>query len=363
VNRISNFELRISKFTGTRIRTKRIWIGYRSGTASNPVVRNHKSAILVTALLFALYSSAEAQQGNKIPKIGWLVLRSAEGAYASGMTMRALREFGYIEGKNISAEYRHGNNNLERVPVLAEELVRLNVDVIVAASINSAIAAKHATRTIPIVFVSTRDPVSVGLVESLARPGGNLTGFTTIAPALTGKRFELLKETIPGLARLAVLWNPKNPASAEDWRQSQLSARDLGLQLHSMDVTAAEKFDSAFAASIKTGCNGMAVTFDALINSSQKRIADLATKHRIPAVYPRGDFAENGGLMSYGPDQVEPYRRIAAMIDKILKGARPAEIPVEQPTKFELVINLKTAKQIGITIPQSVLYRADRVIR
>jgi ABC-type uncharacterized transport system substrate-binding protein len=316
--------------------------------------------LLATLLLGTV--SAEAQQPAKVAKIGWLILRPAGGG-TTDMTRRAFRDLGYVENKNITFESRHADNKLDRLPALADELVRLKVDVILAASANAAVAAKNATRTIPIIFVSMADPVVAGLVDSLPRPGGNLTGFTTIASALTGKRLELLKETIPGLSRVALLWNPKNPGSTQDWKESLVSARELGLQLHSMEVSSADKFDSAFREANKAGCNGIAVTLDGLINSNQKRIADLAIKNRIPVVYPRGDFAESGGLMSYGSDQTEPYKRMASMADKILKGTKPADIPVEQPTKFEFVINLKTAKQIGLTIPPNVLARADMVLR
>lgn len=317
--------------------------------------------LLLTAFALSV-SSAAAQQPAKVPKIGWLFLRPAEGGYGSEMTRRALRDLGYVENKNITFESRHADNKLGQLPALADELVRLKVDAILAASANAALAAKNATRAIPIIFVAA-DPVVAGLVDSLARPGGNLTGFTTIAPVLTGKRFELLKETIPGLSRVALLWNPKNPGSTQDWKESLVSARELGLQLHSMEVSSADKFDSAFKEAAKAGSSGIAVTLDGLINSNQKRIADLAIKYRLAAVYSRGDFAESGGLMSYGSDQAEPYRRVAWMLDKILKGTKPADIPVEQPTKFEFVVNLKTAKQIGLSIPPNVIARADKVIR
>jgi ABC-type uncharacterized transport system substrate-binding protein len=321
------------------------------------------STLALTILLFGLCASLHAQQPKKIAKIGWLFLRRAEGGYGTNMTLRAMRELGYVENKNVTFEYRRADNKLDQLPALADELVRLKVDVIIAASTNAAVAAKDATRTIPIVFVSAADPVVAGLVDSLARPGGNLTGFSTISPVLTGKRFELLKETIPRFARVALLWNPKNPGTVQDWKESLVSARELGLQLHSMEVSAPQDFDSAFKAATKAGSNGIAATLDAVINSHQKRITDLAMKYRLPAVYARGDFTESGGLMSYGPEQTEPYRRTAVMVDKILKGAKPADLPVEQPTKFELIINLKAAKQIGLTIPPNVLARADRVIK
>ena len=319
--------------------------------------------LVLGALLFALCVTVEAQQPRKIPKVGKLFLRPAESSYGKDLTLQALRDLGYADGKNIIFELRHADNKPERLPVLAEELVRLKMDVILAASVNAAQTAKNATKTIPVVFVSTADPVAAGLVDSLARPGGNLTGFTTIAQLLSGKRLELLKETAPAISRIAVLWNPNNRFSTEVWKESLFSARELGLQVHSMEVSNAAKIDSAFEAATKARSQGVAATLDGLINSNQKRIAELAVKYRLPAVYPRGDFAESGGLMSYGPEQTEPYRRTAVMLDKILKGTKPADIPVEQPTKFELTINLKAAKQIGLTIPPNVLARADKVIK
>jgi ABC-type uncharacterized transport system substrate-binding protein len=318
--------------------------------------------LVLGAALFVLCVSAEAQQSVKMHKMGWLFGRPATG-YGREMILQALRELGYVEGKNLTSEYRYAENKLERLPSLADELIRLKVDVVFAASVNAARAAKQATKTIPIVFVSTADPIIAGLVDSLARPGGNLTGFTTITPVLTSKRLDLLKETIPNLSRVALLWNPKNPGAAQDWKESQVSAKELGLQLYSMEVSSLDKFAAAFADAVKANSKAIAVTLDGLINSNQKRIAELAAKHRIPVIYPRGDFTESGGLMSYGPDQTEPYKRIAAMVDKILKGTKPTEIPVEQPKKFEFIINLKAAKQIGLKIPPNVLARADKVIR
>ena len=279
------------------------------------------------------------------------------------LNRQALRDLGYIEGKNIVFEYRHADNKLERLPALADELVRLKVDVIFTPGINEALAAKNATRTIPIVFSTTADPVAAGLVDSLARPGGNITGFTYIGAVLSGKRLELLKETVPKLSRVGVLWNPQDPASTQQWKESQLSARELGLQLNSMEVSSADKYEGAFEDATKARSAAIAVTQSALTNSYQKRIADLAAKKRLPAIYPRADFVENGGLMSYGADQTESSRRVASLVDKIIKGAKPADLPVEQPTKFELVINLKTAKALGLTIPPVVMMRAEKVIK
>ena len=325
-----------------------------------------KKTILIWLLATSLLTSAspaDAQQHAKIPKIGWLGARPAAPGGGIELFQRDFRKLGYVEGKNIAIESRYAENKLDRLPTLADELVRLKVDVLITPGTNEALAAKNATRTVPIVFLSVTDPVGVGLIDSLARPGGNITGFTIIAAELAGKRLELLKETIPNLSRVAVLWKPQDPGSTPQWKESQLAARELGLQLYSMEVSSADKYEGAFKEAIKARSAALAVTQDQLQLSNQKRIADLATKNRLPAIYPRGDFVASGGLMSYGADQAEPFRRGAAMVDKILKGTKPAELPVEQPTKFELLINLKTAKALGLTIPQSVLYRADKVIK
>jgi putative ABC transport system substrate-binding protein len=320
--------------------------------------------LTLSALLLALCSSAEAQQQAKVAKIGWLGFRSAaRQAPGTEVFRRELLKLGYVEGKNIAFEYREAEGKLDRLPAVADELVRLKVDVIVTAATAGALAAKNTTRTIPIVFYSAGDPVATGLVDSLARPGGNITGFTVISALLAGKRLELLKETIPKLSRAAVLWNPQDPGPAQQWKESQLPARELGLQLHSMEVSSADKYEDAFTQATKARSAALAVTLHTLANSNQKRIADLAARNRLPAIYPRGDYVESGGLMSYGPDQTEPYKRAAVMVDKILKGAKPADLPVEQPTKFELMINLKTAKTLGLTIPPVVMMRAEKVIK
>jgi putative ABC transport system substrate-binding protein len=314
--------------------------------------------VLLVGLALASTQLAEAQQA-KVPKIGLLSLRGI----GYELFQRELRKLGYIEGKNIGIEFRSADNKLDRLPALADELVRLKVDVLFTRSTTDALAAKNATRTIPIVFISgAGDPVEARLVDSLARPGGNITGFTTIAPMLAGKRLELLKETVPKLSRVAVLWDPQ-ASSTQEWKESQLPARELGLQLYSMEVSRTDKFEGAFKEATKAGSGALAVTQNALVNSNQKRIADLAAKNRLPAIYNRGDWVASGGLMSYGADQVEPTRRAAALVDKILKGAKPADLPVEQPTKFELVINLKTAKALGLTIPPVVMMRAEKVIK
>jgi putative tryptophan/tyrosine transport system substrate-binding protein len=320
--------------------------------------------VLLIGLGLVLVRLAEAQQPAKIPKVGWLGIRPGTGEAIAGgseVARRILAELGYLEGKNIAFEFRSADNNPDRLPALADELIRLKVDLIVVSDPNSAVAAKTVTRTIPIVFLLGGDPVVAGLVDSLARPGGSITGFTEIATVLSGKRLELLKETIPKLARVAVLWNPRT--SPQQWKESQLAVQELGLQLHSMEVSSADKYEGAFKEAAKARSTALAVTTGPLNNSNQKTIVDLAAKNRLPAIYSRTDFVESGGLMSYGADRTEPSRRVALMIDKILKGTKPADLPVEQPTKFELMINLKTAKALGLTIPPVVMMRAEKVIK
>ena len=318
------------------------------------------------AVLFALSMSAEAQQEGKVYRIGRLSGGSSSSTFGIEALRRELRELGYIEGKNIVFELRNAEEKPERLPRLADELVRLKVDVMVAGGPNDGLAAKKATKTIPIVFTDTPfDPVARGLVASVARPGGNITGFYSLADILAGKRVEALKDSIPKLSRVAVLWYPSFGSSEPQWAESQRAARQLGLQIHSMEIGTSENYESAFKEAVKTGSTALSVTRHRLSQTSaiQKRIIDLAAKYRLPAIYYREDFVDNGGLMSYGADETESFKRVAAMIDKILKGAKPAELPVEQPTRFELVINLKTAKQIGLSIPPNVLARADKVIR
>jgi putative ABC transport system substrate-binding protein len=322
------------------------------------------TSLLFVVVLFAVAVITEAQQQTKVAKIGWLSDRSAsDPAPALVLFRRELRALGYVEAKNIAIEYRSTENKPDRLPAVADELVHLKVDVLFTSSMNMALVAKNATKTIPIVFVGAGDPVAAGLVDSLARPGGNITGFTRIGTVLVGKRLELLKETIPKLSRVALMWNPQDPGSRQEWKESQLPARELGLQLHSMEVSSADKIDSAFNETAKVSSGALADASSSLFNTNQKRIVDLAKKYRLPAIYSRGDWVDSDGMMSYGADQAEPYKRAASMVDKILKGTKPADLPVEQPTKFELSINLKTAKQIGLTIPPNVLARADRVIK
>jgi len=326
------------------------------------------TVLTLCAILSAPCSFAEAQQEVKVPKIGWRGARTPSapgGGPGTGAELfrREFSKIGYIEGKNITIEYRYAADQLDRLPALAEELVRLKVDLLIAPTTVEARTAKNATSTIPIVFFNVPDPVASGLVDSLAQPGGNITGFTTISAVLAGKRLELLKETVPNLAGVALLWDPQNPASAQQWKESQLPAREMGLQLHSMEVSSFNKFESAFKEAVKARSAALAVTQNTLVASNQTRVVELTVKNRLPAMYTNGNYVANGALMSYGPDQAESFRRAASMVDKILKGAKPADIPVEQPTKFEFVINLKAAKQIGLTIPAEVLARANKVIR
>jgi len=317
---------------------------------------------LLIILLLSSATFAQAQQQPKVAKLGWL---SGRPASRPGLDrfLPELRELGYIEGKNITIEARFAENKFDRLPALADELVRLKVDVILIPSTIEALAAKNATKTIPIVFVNVADPVASGLIDSLARPGGNITGMTNFAVVLAGKRLELLKETVPKLTRVAVLWDPQAPGSAQQWKESQLPARELGLQLHSMEVSKVDDLESAFKAATKVRSNGLSVTQSPPFLANQKLITELATKNKLPAIYNREDWIENGGLMAYGPDNQEPHKRAAYYVDRILKGASPSDLPVEQPTKFELVINFQTAKALNLTIPPIVLMRAQRVVK
>lgn len=318
---------------------------------------------LATPILLVCVHLAEAQQPT-IVRIGELLFRDPAGLGPGRRAFRQqLTDLGYVEGKNIFYEMRSAEGDVDRFPRLAGEVTRLKVDVVFASSTNEARAFKAATKTIPIVFHITTDPIADGLVESLSRPGGNLTGVTTITTALTGKRMELLKETLPKLSRVALLWGSQGESSAQQRKESELAAAELNLQIHSMEVSSADKFGEAFRTAVKTGCGAVFVTGGSLNTANPKLIADLAAKHRLPSIFEREDFIASGGLMSYGPNRAESYRRAAVYVDRIVKGAKPADLPVEQPKHFELVINLKTAKQIGVTIPPNVLARANRLIK
>ena len=323
-------------------------------------------SILFVVALLAVAIIAEAQQPKKIPRIGYLTSRDAATESTRAEAIRlALRELGYIDGQNIAIEYRYGEGKLDRLPELAAELVRLKVDIIVVPGGNAPTrAAKNTTKTIPIVMMGlSADPVELGLVESLARPGGNVTGLTTLSRELGGKRLELLKEAVPKVARVAVLYEQSPAAVLEVKEDLPAAARGLGLTIRSWEVRNAGGFEKVFAALSKEGPDGLYVTTGSLITANQKRIVGLALKSRLPSVYGRREFVDAGGLMSYENDLADSFRRAATYVDKILKGAKPADLPVEQPTKFELVINLKTAKQIGLTMPPNMLARADKVIK
>jgi putative ABC transport system substrate-binding protein len=329
--------------------------------------------LIHTALAIALFSgmmaaaaTAEAQAVAKIHRIG--LLESAPSSSAAdpfdqwGAFREGLRALGYVEGRTLSIESRWADDRYEGLPNLAAELVRLNCEVIVVRTTPAALAARSVSQTIPIVILSAIDPVRGGLVASLARPGGNVTGLTTLASDLSAKRVQLLKEIIPRLSRLAVLWNSANPGNAAGWRETQDAARALGVQLQSRPVEDAKDFERAFEVIARERPDALLIIGDALMVGHTKQIADFATRERLPTMFNSPAVLEGGGLISYAPNIREMARRGAYYVDKILKGAKPADLPVEQPRQFELVINLKTAKALGLTIPPSVLLRADRVI-
>jgi putative ABC transport system substrate-binding protein len=308
--------------------------------------------------------AAEAQAPVKVPRIGFLsVLSLTNNPHDLEAFRQGLRELGYIEGQNIAIEYRFAEGRPERLPALAAELVRLKVDVIVTAAPAAPEAAQRATNTIPIVFAVVGDPVAVGLVASVARPGGNITGLSSMASEVVGKQLELLKEVAPKVSRMAVLQNPSNQAHRFVLRQAEGAARTLGLQLHIVQAGTPAEIEAAFATMSSQHAGGVLVLRDSFFLAQRAQIAALAAKDRLPSVYGLKEQVEAGGLMAYGASTPPMYRRAAAYVDKILKGAKPADLPVEQPTKFELVINLKTAKALGLTIPQSLLQRADEVIQ
>jgi putative tryptophan/tyrosine transport system substrate-binding protein len=326
--------------------------------------------IAVTFLAIIVLGSiqlAGAQQPKKVPRIGYLSSQDPTRESTRSEPFRlALRELGYIEGQNIASEHRYAEGKQDRYPELAAELVRLKVDIIVVPAGSAPTrAAMNATKTIPIVMMGlSADPVELGLVESLARPGGNVTGLTTLSRELGGKRLELLKEAAIKVARVAVLYEPAAPAAVLEVKEDlPVAARALGLTVRPWEVRDAAGLERVFAALNKERPDGLYVTSSPLMTTNRKRIVGLAVKSRLPSVYARREAVDAGGLMSYGADLADSYRRAATYVDRILKGAKPADLPVERPTKFELVINLKTAKQIGLTIPQSVLYRADKVIK
>jgi len=321
--------------------------------------------ILVIVILLAVAVTTEAQQPKKVPRIGYV---SGSGPVTSDPRFDALRQglrdLGYIEGKNILIEYRYAEGRQDPIPSLVAELVQLEVDVLVSPSLPAIRAAKQATKTIPIVMVFNADPVETGIVDSLARPGGNVTGLTRLTRELGGKRLELLKDVVPRISRVGVLWDADEASAAIGFKEYQTAARALKIQLQSMEVRGPKPdLEGAFRDAAKEHASAIIAIRNGLLNLHLERIGDLAIKNRMPSMYEGSDFVQAGGLMSYSANDADLFRRAAYYVDRILKGTKPADLPVEQPTKFELVINLKTAKQIGLTIPQAVLYRADKVIR
>jgi len=320
--------------------------------------------LAVSAILIALSTVGEAQQPGKIPRIGFL--SSLSPAVVSDRTQafrQGLRELGYIEGKNIVIDYRYAEGKTERVPRLATELVRLNVDIIITGGPSVNRFAEEATHTIPIVLAFDNDPVGNGFAASLARPGGNITGLSTLAPEISGKQLELLREIVPTLHRVAVLGNVTQPGYPQARREINLAADSFGVNLQYVEIQHADEIEPAFRTANKGHPDAILVIASQVVTSHAKKFAEMAAKSRLPAIYWSSEFVDEGGLMSYSVSITDLFRRAATYVEKILKGAKPADLPIEQPTKFELVINLKAAKQIGLTIPPNVLARADRIIR
>jgi putative ABC transport system substrate-binding protein len=334
-----------------------------SGSLKSKIQSRKLMGIVAIAVTFALFGAvAQAQQPAKIPRIGYLT-----AAYLTAISARTeafrqgLRELGHMEGKNIVIEWRSGEGKFDRLPALAAELVGLKVDVIVTSTTPAIQAAKQATSTIPIVTISA-DPVGTGLVASLARPGGNITGLSVVGPEISGKQLELLKETLPKVKRVAFIWDPANAALTLRFKEVEIAARTLRLQIQSVEVRTPNELKSNLESATNKGAGGLVVP-PPMSLAYRRQIVDFAAKNRLPAIYEERESVEAGGLMSYGANITDLYRRAATYVDKILKGAKPADLPVEQPTKFEFIINLKAAKQIGLAIPPNVLARADRVIR
>jgi putative ABC transport system substrate-binding protein len=320
--------------------------------------------LTLNAVLLALCFAVEAQQAKKIPRIGFLSVGSAASMSARIEAFRrGLREQGYIEGQNIVVEYRYAEDKLERLREFAEELARLKVDIIVTGGSLATRPAKETAGTIPIVLAYEADPVRTGLVASLARPGGNITGLSSNAEELNGKRLELLKEAIPKLSRVAVLRNPGLSGTAEALKDAELAAQSLGLKVQALEVRGPDDLDVVFQAAKKGRAGALMTIGDPVTFTHRRRVVDLALKNRLATIHGQIQFAEAGGLIVYGPNDADMYRRAATFVDKILKGAKPSDLPIERPVKFDLIINLKTAKQIGLTIPPNVLVRADKVIR
>jgi putative tryptophan/tyrosine transport system substrate-binding protein len=320
------------------------------------------SSFALCAMLFALCAFADAQQPKKVPRIGFLT--GGGNPFSFEAFRQGLRNLGYIEGKNIVIEYRSAEGDQERIPGLVTELVQTKVDVLIGGTLVAIRAAKQATNTIPIVMALSVDPVATGLVDSLARPGGNITGLTNLARDLSGKRLELFKEVVPGISRVGMLRDADDPSAALGFKEYETVARALKVQLQSLEVRGPNPdLEGAFQAAAKGHASALIAIRGFLFNRYPKQIADLAIKNRLPLMFERNEYVEAGGLMSYATNDVDQWRRAAVYVDKILKGTKPADMPVEQPTKFEFVINLKTAKQIGVTIPPDLLARATKIIR
>ena len=312
--------------------------------------------------LLAAPLAAEAQQARKVWRIGFLGFTSASFATARVDAFRlGLQELGYVEGRNLTVEFRWADGNVDRLPALATELMNLKFDVIVTQGTEATVAAHAATTTMPIVFTVASDPVAAGLVSSLARPGGNVTGLTDIASEVAGKRLELMREAVPGVARIGVLWNPANASAGPQMKNTVAAGKILGLSVRSIEVKDVNHLDGAFAEAVRDRSGAVVVLPDAGLVGRRNEIAQLTLKNRLPSIAWTPEFAESGCLMAYGPNIIEMHHHAATYVDKILKGAKPADLPVEQPTKFQLVINLKTAKALGLTIPPSLLRRADEV--
>ena len=329
-------------------------------------MRRKTVCLAVGALLFAFSLPAQAQQPAKIPRIGYV--SNSGDANNPGPFVQAfrqgLRDFGYIEGKNILVEFRSADGKLDRIPGFVAELVQRKVAVLIATNLPAIRAAKEATKSIPIVILTVQDPVATGLIDSLARPGGNITGVTTMSRELSGKRLELLKEVIPGISRVGVLWDANAPGPVIGFKEYEAGARALKVQLQSLEVRGPNPdLEGAFQAAANGRANALITIRNPVLSRYRKQIAELAIKNRLASMYEASDWVEAGGLVSYAANDADNYRRLATYVDKILKGTKPADLPVEQPTKFEFVVNLKTAKALNLTIPQSVLFRADKVIK
>jgi len=323
---------------------------------------NKKLFWLLTLLFLVPRTFVEAQQPKKVPRIGYLDPASPEASLRQIEALRkGLADLGYVEGQNIGIEYRYADGKRNLLSTAASELVQRQVDVIVTGSTPGVEAAKNATNTIPIIFATIGDPVRSGLIESLARPGGNITGLTIFSPELGGKRLELLKESFPKITRVAFIWSTMNPGFS--FAEAEAAGKPLGVEVQSVQIRDVEDIESAFEKIRKMGSQAFTTAPDPVMRLNRRKLLDFAAKNRLPAMYGTLDFVDAGGLMSYAPNTIDLYRRAAVYVDKVLKGAKPADLPVEQPVKFEFVINLKTAKQIGVTIPPNVLVRADKVIK